>query len=495
VKPLDWITLLLFFGALVAIGAWAFRRVRQSGDFYLAGGRLPWWVSGVSHHVSGYSGVVFTGYAAIAYTHGFTIYVWWALGIFASLVLGAFTIAPRWVAVRRRLSVQSPTEYLAKRYNLPTQQLVAWIGIVLKLLDSAAKWVAIGILLNGFTGLPLAWGILISGCIAMIYVTAGGLWADTVNDFVQFLIQVAAGIAMLVVVMRELGGAERIFTMWGNLPAANGSWFRDPYTAGFALSFLVVLFMSYNGGTWNLAARFLAVPDARQARKTALLSAVLYLVWPLVLFLPMWAAPLLLPDLAEPEKLYSVMAVRYLPAGLVGLVLASMFAATMSMTASDANTISAVFARDVLPVFTPRARKADDTTPLWLARTVTFCFLTGSVIIALNNHHFGGILGLVIRWFGGLIGPASIPMILGLLPWWKQCGPAAACSSIVAGVATFAIVNLVLTEPSYAVSVSSPVLVALAVFTIIGWSRRFSGKQVPGEVEQLMTSPDDSRTP
>lgn len=485
-QTLDWITLILFLSVLVGIGLWAFTRVKESKDFYVAGGKLPWWIGGVSHHVSGYSGVVFTGYAAIAYTLGFTIYIWWALGIALAMILGAYTIAPRWVAIREHLNVQSPTEYLLQRYNLPTQQLVAWIGIVLKLLDSAAKWAAIGILLNGFTGLPIIWGILIAGSIAMIYVTVGGLWADTVNDFVQFIVQLIAGLAMFFIIIKELGGASSLVTMWQQLPPENHELFREPYTLGFALSFFIVLFMSYNGGTWNLAARFLAAPGGKEAKKTALLSAALYLIWPIILFIPMWAAPLLLPELEDPKQLYSIMALRYLPAGLVGLVLASMFAATMSMTASDANIISAVFSRDVLPVFVPKIKRADGSTPLWVARLVTFFFIVISIIIALNSAKFGGILGLIIKWFGGLIGPASIPMILGLLPLWKHCGPVAACTTILSGIGTFIIVNFGIADPSYAVSVSAPVVTALIIFTTFEIVGRLTGREIPPQVQDVM---------
>ena len=202
-QTLDWIVLSGFFIFLFAIGAWAFTRVKQSGDFYVAGGKLPWWLSGVSHHVSGYSGVVFTGYAAIAYTQGFTIYIWWALGISIAIFMGSGLIAPRWSRLRQYLNIMAPTEYLVIRYNLSTQQLIAWTGVVLKFFDCAGKWVAIGILLNGFTGIPLNVGIIIAGAASVIYVTAGGLWADTANDFLQFIVQVVAGLAMFFIVIRD----------------------------------------------------------------------------------------------------------------------------------------------------------------------------------------------------------------------------------------------------------------------------------------------------
>ena len=155
-QGIDYLVIALFFVVLISTGIWAyFRKVKSAGDFFVAGGKLPWWLAGISHHVSGYSGAVFVAYAALAYTHGISVYFWWALTIFAGLMIGSFFMAPAWVRLRIKYNIQSPTEYLLNRYNRSTQQLIAWSGVILKLFDIAAKWAAIAILLNGFTGSSL----------------------------------------------------------------------------------------------------------------------------------------------------------------------------------------------------------------------------------------------------------------------------------------------------------------------------------------------------
>ncbi|WP_338564732.1 hypothetical protein [Erwinia sp. E_sp_W01_6] len=55
---------------------------------------MPWWLSGVSHHMSGYSAAVFVAYAAVAYNVGITIYFWWAFPISIAVLLGAAIFAP-----------------------------------------------------------------------------------------------------------------------------------------------------------------------------------------------------------------------------------------------------------------------------------------------------------------------------------------------------------------------------------------------------------------
>lgn len=484
-QQFDWAVLFLFFLIMIIIGIWSFRRVGSSRDFFVAGGKLPWWLSGISHHVSGYSGAVFVAYAGLAYTHGFTIYVWWAFTIAVTTLTGAYVIAPRWSKLRAKLNIESPTEYLKTRYNLPTQQLMAWSGALLKLFDVGAKWAAIAVLLNVFTGTSLVVGILLAGGISLIYITVGGLWADVWTDFAQFVVQILAGFVMFFVTIDILGGFGSVFTLWEQLPESNGQLFNEPYTPGFALAFLFINFLSYNGGTWNLATRFISSPSGSDARKAAMLSAAMYLVWPLILFFPMWAAPILLPDLADPTQSYALLTQELLPPGLVGLVLASMFANTMSMTSSDANTISSVITRDILPNLSNKFKNLKKKESLRLARISTFVFTAFTLIIAINADSFGGILGLIISWFAAIVGPISIPMILGLLPAFRHSDSKTAITSILGGLVSFIVVKYVI-DVTQVVEIASPFAMSFIIYLLLGWLNR--NKKVPEEVTDLLDS-------
>jgi len=482
-KELDWIVIFLFFLVMVFIGFWSFREVDDSGDFFVAGGKLPWWLSGISHHISGYSGAVFVAYAGLAYTHGFAIYVWWAFTIAIGIFVGAILIAPRWTRLRSNFDIESPTEYLKTRYNLPTQQLMAWSGVLLKLFDVGAKWAAIAVLLKGFTGTPLIYGILLAGGISLIYITVGGLWADVWTDLAQFVVQIVAGLIMFVIVLNLLGGAGAILTMWDQLPEGNGQLFNDPYTPGFALAFLFINLLSYNGGTWNLATRYISSPSGSEARKAALLSGALYLVWPLILFFPMWAAPIILPNLEDPTQSYALITQELLPPGLVGLVLASMFANTMSMTSSDANTISSVITRDILPNLSKKFRNLKPRQSLRLARISTFVFTALTLIIAINADSFGGVLGLIISWFAAIVGPISVPMILGLLPAFRHCDSKTAIISIIGGLFAFVVAKYGI-DTVQVVEIASPLFVSFVLYVLFGWLNR--NNEVPGEVDNLL---------
>lgn len=477
---LDLIVIALFFLLMLVIGVYSYFRNKNADDYFVAGGNLPWWLSGISHHVSGYSGAVFVAYAAIAYTHGFTVYVWWALTIGLTILASAKIFPVRWVRLRKKFHIQSPLEFLARRYNILTQQIMAWSGVLLKLFDIGAKWASIAILLNVFTGISLPIGILISGGISLLYITFGGLWAVVMTDFAQFIIQLLGGLVMFIAVLYNLDGPESIFTLWEKLPSANSQPFHDPYGVGFALAFLFINFLSYNGGQWNLATRYISSPSESQATKAARLSGWLYLIWPLILFFPMWAAPIILPDLDDPSQSYGLLTLLLLPSGLVGLVIASLFANTMSMTSSDINTISAVITRDILPNISKKFSL--DKISLLTARVTTFIFTLLTIIVALQYEYFGGILGLIITWFGALVGPIAVPMLFGVIPAFKSCGPVAAISSIFAGLLTFIITKNVEIS-SLALQVSLPLLVSSLVYVFIGLSQI---RSVPDKVKAML---------
>ncbi|GII78264.1 sodium-coupled permease [Sphaerisporangium rufum] len=470
-SALDWSVLAIYFALMVVIGVWSKNRIRTVIDYFTAGGRIPWWLSGISHHMSGYSAVMFVAFAAVAYDYGLTVYVWWAMTIGIGVGVGAFLFAARWNRLRAKHGVVSPLEYLTRRYNLPTQQVMAYSGALLKVVDIAAKWVAISVLLKGFAGVPIQYGIAVTGAVTIVYVTVGGLWADVLTDFGQFVIQFVAGIVMFVAVLAHLGGVSALWTMWDRLPAGHGDPLSGPYTGTYFFAFLLIKTFEYNGGMWNLAQRYMGAPSGSQARRAALLSSGLWLLWPLVLFIPMFAAPLIVPGLTDSDQSYVHLAQALLPTGMIGLVLAGFFSHTMAMVSSDANVISAVITRDILPVFWRRVRTLDAAGALRLARITTFLFVAISMTIAISTQGQGVVLKIVVDVVAATMGPISIPLMLGLLPWFKRSGPLAAITSWAAGLGVWAVVKWGLTKPDQTLVVAAPLVTSLILYVVIGLLR------------------------
>ncbi|MGW0731466.1 sodium:solute symporter family protein [Streptomyces sp. NPDC002851] len=490
-NSLDWAVLGGYFFVMVAIGVWSKKRVENVADFFTARGRVPWWLSGISHHMSGYSAIMFVTFAAVAYDYGITVYFWWPLTIGIGVGIGSFLFAARWNRLRSKHGVDSPLAYLAIRYNLPTQQLLAYSGALLKVVDIAAKWVAIAVLLQGFADIPLLWGITFTGICTMCYMAFGGLWADVLTDFGQFVIQAVAGIAMLVAVLVHLGGVSSLWTMWDELPASHSDPVNGTVTTGLIMAFLLVKTFEYNGGMWNLAQRYMAAPSGSRAKKSALLSSGLWLVWPLILFIPMIAAPLIVPDLGNPERSYIMLAQELLPSGLIGLLLAGFFSHTMAMVASDSNVITAVITRDLVPVLVPKVRRFTESQQLLFARITTVAFVCLSMSIALSADPDGFIMTVVVSIVAATMGPISIPLMLGLLPWFKRTGPTAAIASWTGGLAVWAFLYWGVEGASQTVTVSAPVLTSLVLYVGIGLIRPEGSAERTALVDSLESDPEE----
>ncbi|WP_409471412.1 sodium:solute symporter family protein [Streptomyces sp. HC307] len=498
-NSLDWAVLIGYFGVMVAIGIWSHKRVDNVSDFFTAGGKMPWRLSGISHHMSGYSAVMFTGYAGIAYTYGVTSFVTWSFPIALGIAIGSKLFAPRINRLRSRLHVASPLEYLKNRYDLKTQQALAWSGMLLKIVDVGAKWAAIATLLSVFTGVSLNEGILITGGITAVYCTIGGLWADALTELGQFIIQLLAGIAMFVAVVVELGDYGGFFGVWDR-PELDGHEkpLVGPYGTVFLLAFLFIKLFEYNGGMLNQAQRYMATPTPREAERSARLSAVLWLVWPLVLFFPMWMSPLLVesqkPDGSDS---YALMTEQLLPHGLLGLVIVGFFSHTMAMCSSDANAIAAVFTRDCAPVVWARARSWSERQGLVVARVATVVFLGLSMAAAtqVNSPTFKDIITVVIKWVAGLMGPMAIPMMLGLLRPFRRSGPTAALVSWSMGLLAFWLVNYPINwnveggvPLQYQVSV--PLAVSLVLYILIGYMKPEDTPERLAIIERINTDGD-----
>src|SRR5690606_18535070 len=112
-----------------------------------------------------------------------------------------------------------------------------------------------------------------------------------------------------------------------------------------------------------------------------------------------FAAPIFLENLADPTKSYPLLALKFLPPAMIGLLLASLFGNTLAMCAADANTISAVITRDIIPVIYRKIHAYSEKKMLLLARVTTFLFILITLIIAFQSKSFGGVFGLIISWF------------------------------------------------------------------------------------------------
>ncbi len=473
---IDYGVVAVYLAFVAAIGFIVRGRIKGLEDYFAAGHNVPWWLAAISHHVSGYSAFAFVGYASVAYAVGLNIWTLFALPCFIAMILGAFVWAPRW----SRLKVMTPVQYLEKRFNRTVHQVIAWSGIGVKFVDEGMKLYSLGIIVAACTGLPLDATIIGCGVVAVLYIVVGGLWAELITDFGQFIVQFITTIGLAAVVLSAVGGFSGLLA---SMPASSKTFFSEEYNLPYILVFLVVITLSYNGGTWGLAQRFYSIGASRDAKKAALLSAALYLVYPVIIYIPVWAAGSLIGEVEKPEETYALMALEYLPTiapGLIGLFVAAMFAATMSMVDSDLNALAAVFTKDIYQ--TTWGGSASEKTLLKVGLLATAVLGAITIATGLLADEMGGAFKAMMDWYAAVLGPVSIPLLFGMLnrrTTWRG-----ALAAWAGGFLTFILLKYGL-GASWTVFTGGELLVTFAIFFGEGYITRMPADEAERAAEIL----------
>ncbi|MBC7920065.1 MAG: sodium transporter, partial [Ferruginibacter sp.] len=186
------------------------------------------------------------------------------------------------------------------------------------------------------------------------------------------------------------------------------------------LSVYYLMILVKYSGNWTFIQRFYSVRDERASQKQGLLTAVFFFLFPIIFLFPSIAARAILPDLQNPEMAYVGVCLKLLPEGIMGLMVAAMFAATMSVLSGEYNVTAGVLTRDIYQrLFNPDAGEKET---LWVGRMMTL--LLGGLVTAgaLFVGGFGGAFE-ANKLFTGLFAiPMTLPLILGIVlprpqPW------------------------------------------------------------------------------
>ena len=188
----DYFILVGYFVLMLGIGAYFYRYMKGMKDYFSGNNKIPWWLSGVSFYMSGFSAFGFIAYSELAFKYGLVaVSIWW-FGV-PVLILSMLLFAQKW----RRMRLDSPVEYLENRYSPCIRQIFAWQGLPVRMIDDALKLVAIGMFVSKAFDVDLVKAMLFSGLIMLVYTMMGGLWAVVVTDFVQFIVMAAAIIVLV----------------------------------------------------------------------------------------------------------------------------------------------------------------------------------------------------------------------------------------------------------------------------------------------------------
>jgi SSS family transporter len=405
----DYIILVGYFVLMLFIGFYFYRYMRGIKDYFSGGNSIPWWLSGVSFYMTSFSAFAFIAYSDLAFKYGWVGVTALWVTVPAS-VFGVTLFAKKW----RRARIDSPVEYLETRYSQTLRQLFVWQGVPVKLVDDAFKLIAIAKFIQVCLGADPQKAMLASGLIILAYTFAGGLWAVTVTDFIQFVVLAVAVLVLAPLAIDRAGGWNAFIA---NSPEGFFHWTNDEYNWIYIVLLSSLYCVSWSSMNWALVQRYYCVKDEREAVKTGWFVTLLNVIGPPLMFLPAMAARQFLgtPETVAGDAVYPQLCVLLLPAGMLGLIVAAMFAATMSTLSGDYNISAGVLTNDVYRrLVRPHASQKE---LVFVGRLMTVVVGGGALALAMMMAAGTGedLFVKMVTLFGVVTGPAGIPMIFGLL--------------------------------------------------------------------------------
>jgi solute:Na+ symporter, SSS family len=427
-QQLDYIIIITYMVLMAGIGIFLGKYVKNIGDYFKGGSGVSWVAGGISNFMTKFSTFVFVAYAGIAYSDGMVaITVMWST-VLPSL-FAVFIYAKLW----KRAAIISPVEFLETRFNAPIRQIFSWSGVFLKLLDDMIKLYSIGIFVTAASGIPFSTAVLFCGLVVAIYTVVGGFLAVVVTDVVQFVILFLATFILLPLAYNAAGGFANMQKVIPN----NMSFFNGHRgTLSFLAVYYLTIIIKYLGN-WTFIQRFYSARTESDGKKIGWLTAALFLVFPVIFLFPSVAARVIVPDLVKPEMAYVAICLKLLPAGIMGLMIAAMFASTMSVLSAEFNVTASVLTRDIYQRLFRKNATPKET--LWVARLMTL--LVGLIVSfgALYVDKLGGAFE-VNQYLSGIFSiPMIIPVIMGVLFWRPQ--PWGAIASMLVGIGVGSVLN------------------------------------------------------
>ena len=356
----NWTVLVLYLLAMLGMGMYFMRKENGSDDFFKGGGRIPWWAAGISIYATMLSAITYMTIPAKAYTTDWTYYpmLW-------MILLVSFPVIKYYLPYFRKLNVTSAYEILEQRFNLFTRLLASTLFCVFMIVRMAIVLYLPSLALTAVTGMDIYLCIVLMGLVTIIYCTMGGVEAVIWGDVVQGLILVGGAIfAVIYLAVNTEGGVAgcidialendkfRLFD-WSN------SWSQATWWV-IIIGGVANNLISYTSDQ-TVIQRYMTTPDEKSAGRGILVNGVMsvfvsvafYMIGTgLYTFYKTHPAELDV-TMAQSDAIFPFFMMSQMPVGLAGVLIAAIFAATMSTISSNINSVATAFSIDFWKRFRP----------------------------------------------------------------------------------------------------------------------------------------------
>ena len=413
---LNWIVLVFYLVSMLGLGVYFMRRESGSDDFFRGGGRIPWWAAGISIYATMLSAITYMTIPAKAYATNWTYYP-----MLVCILLVSWPVVKYYLPYFRKLNITSAYEYLELRFNAFTRLMASSLFIIFMVARMALVLYLPSLALTAVTGIDIYICIILMGVITIIYCTMGGVEAVIWGDVIQGIILVGGAFMAAAYLWGNteggFSGALQLALDNDKLRLFEWSWDYRRITFWVAIlgGGIANNLISYTSDQ-TVIQRYLTTKDVASAKQgiwmnglmSVFISVVFYFIGTgLYTFFKTHPAELDF-TMAKGDAIFPFFMMSQMPQGIAGLLIAAIFAATMSTISANINSVSTAFSIDFWKRFRPQTSEQE---MLRVARIT--CVISGfigvgiAILMATWNivsllDYFNTILGLLTSGLGGL---------------------------------------------------------------------------------------------
>lgn len=406
-----------FIGLFVFIGVLSVYKSRGTKqDYYLASSSVSPALVGLSAVATNNSGYMFIGVIGYTYATGLAS-IWLMIGWIAGDFLASTFVHSRLRRATERTGEVSYAGVLSNWYggqhgNL--QRLIGLVSLIFLLAYASAQLVAGSKALHVLFEWPNWTGAVMGAVMVALYCIAGGIRASIWTDAAQSVVMIISMSLLMIAAITSLGGLDSAILQ---MNAVDGflDWFpKDLALPGIAGGVLFAVSWAFAGfsviGQPHIMVRFMTLKNSRKMNQARLW----YYLWFAAFYAMATAVGLLsriyLNDSGafDAELALPTMALQLLPSALVGLILAGIFAATMSTADSLVLSCSAAITHDLLP------NKIENTVVLKVTTVLITLFALLWAII--NSESVFSMVILTWSVLASAFAPLLIVLSLGVQP-------------------------------------------------------------------------------
>ena len=408
---------LIFMLFFAGVGLASMRVKEDTTDDYLVAGRgMHPALAALSAVSTWNSGYMFIGFIGFIFIHGYSA-IWIALVSTVGQVVAWIWLYKYIQKEGHERGIRSLSSLVSSKTGSPEAKLAAILSVLFLSIYAAAQLTAGGVALNSMLGWSEIVGIIIGFVLVVAYCYAGGIRASIWTDAAQSCVMIVGSTILCYVALQEVGGFSGLHTTLKSLDANMVSIYPSSLKFGATL-WIAAFFLGGLGvaGQPQVVSRVMTLKDDK-ARKEA---AVWFFVWQTPFIILMFLiglacrAVFLEMDASDAETGLPVLAMEVLNPFLAGVILASIFAATMSTADSQVLACTAAITDDVKPEWS-QDHGATKKVTLAVAIFATVISLIGQQFTGFGDSVFALVV-LAVYGLGGIFVPLLLIRMMGYEP-------------------------------------------------------------------------------